>query len=38
MIAWLVEWYDPERTRFDKDEIRNAILSVILSGTINEED
>ena len=38
MIAWLVEWYDPELTRFDKDEIRNAILSVVLNGTINEKD
>ena len=38
MIAWLVEWYDPERTRFDKDEIRSAILSVILNGTVRQEE
>ncbi|MDP6144600.1 MAG: TetR/AcrR family transcriptional regulator [Acidimicrobiales bacterium] len=34
MIAWLVEWYDPKRTRFDKEMIREAILSVVINGVI----
>lgn len=32
MIAWLVEWYDPKRTRFDQETIREAILSLIING------
>lgn len=32
MIAWLVEWYDPKRTRFDQETIRDAILSLIING------
>jgi len=38
MIAWLVEWYDPQRTRFEKDEIREAILSLILNGIVRVEE
>ncbi len=38
MIAWLVEWYDPKRTRFEKDEIREAILSLILNGIVRVEE
>ena len=38
MIAWLVEWYDPKRTRFDKDEIREAILSLIINGIVQPEE
>ncbi len=37
MIAWLVEWYDPKRTRFDKEEIRAAILSLIVNGIVRPE-
>jgi len=38
MIAWLVEWYDPKRTRFEKDEIREGILSLILNGIVRVEE
>ena len=38
MIAWLVEWYDPKRTRYEKDEIREAILSLILNGIVRVEE
>ena len=38
MIAWLVEWYDPKRTRFDKAEIREAILSLIIIGIVHPEE
>ena len=34
MIAWLVEWYDPERTRFTPEEIRNAVLELVTNGVI----
>ena len=36
MIAWLVEWYNPKRTRFDDDAIRDAILSIIANGVVND--
>jgi len=36
MIAWLVEWYNPKRTRFDNDTIRDAILSIIANGVVND--
>lgn len=34
LVAWLVEWYDPERTRFKPEEIRDAALAVLAHGVI----
>ena len=38
MIAWLVEWYNPKRTRFENDAIREAILSIIANGIVKDEN
>jgi AcrR family transcriptional regulator len=34
LVAWLGEWYDPERTRFRPQEIRDAALAVLAHGVI----
>lgn len=34
LVAWLVEWYDPELTRFKPEEIRDAALAVMTDGVI----
>ena len=34
LVAWIVEWYDPERTRFAADEICDAALRLIAHGVI----
>lgn len=34
MVAWLVEWYDPELSRFKPEEIREAILALVTSGVV----
>tara|TARA_B100000676_G_C18002049_1_gene801443 strand:+ start:464 stop:1048 length:585 start_codon:yes stop_codon:yes gene_type:complete len=32
MVAWIVEWYDPERTRFSAEEITQAALTLVNQG------
>ena len=32
MVAWVVEWYDPKRTRFSSDEITKAALALVTQG------
>lgn len=34
MVAWLVEWYDPELSRFKPEEIREAVLALVTNGVI----
>ncbi len=34
MVSWLVEWYDPELSRFRPEEIREAILALVTSGVV----
>lgn len=34
MVAWLVEWYDPELSRFKAEEIREAVLALVTNGVI----
>ena len=32
MVAWVVEWYNPERTRFSAEEIADAALVLVNQG------
>ena len=34
MVAWIVEWYDPKRTRFGADEICDAAVELITHGVV----
>jgi len=34
LVAWLVEWYDPELTRFKAEEISAAALAVVSHGVV----
>ena len=34
MVSWLVEWYDPARTRFEPEEVREAALALVTNGVI----
>lgn len=34
MVSWLVEWYDPELSRFEPEEIREAVLALVTGGVI----
>ena len=38
MVSWLVEWYDPNLSRFDPEEIREAALALVSSGVIIQDD
>lgn len=34
MVSWLVEWYDPELSRFEPEEIREAVLALVTGGVV----
>ena len=36
MVSWLIEWYDPDRSRFDADEISAAVLALLQSGVVTD--
>lgn len=36
MVSWLIEWYDAERSRFEPDVVREAILALVTSGVVTK--
>ncbi len=32
MVAWLVEWYHPKRTRFEAEQIRDSAMAMVTNG------
>jgi AcrR family transcriptional regulator len=34
MVSWLVEWYDPELSRFSPEEIRKAAMALVTEGVV----
>ena len=34
MVSWLIEWYDPELSRFEPDEVRDAVMAIVTSGVV----
>ena len=38
MVAWLIEWYDPELSRFTPEEIRDAVVGLVTNGARNSDD
>lgn len=38
MVSWLIEWYDPELSRFDPETLREAVLAVVSHGVVTARD
>lgn len=38
MVSWLIEWYDPDLSRFEPDVVRDAVLALISGGVLTSGD
>ncbi len=38
MVSWLVEWFDPEKSRFDPDTVRDAVVAIVTDGVVTRRD
>jgi len=34
MVSWLIEWYDPDLSRFKPEEVREAIITLVKNGVV----
>lgn len=37
MVSWLIEWYDPELSRFDPETLRKAVLAIVSHGVVSDQ-
>ena len=38
MVSWLIEWYDPELSRFEPEMVREAVLALLSGGVLTSND
>ena len=38
MVSWLIEWYDPEPSRFEPEMVREAVLALLSGGVLTSND